>query len=265
MKLFRICLVVLTIAAQACSRREPPPHPAQFQKLNDSMFQRPAFYTSGRIDGTVVDATTGRPLPGAAVVAVWRKIDFVTESWNGVHVVVETETDAAGRFTVARWGPRPVNADDYLDIRDPEIWILENGYLLGYFDNSGAFDPRAFQSSSALPAGKLPPNKTLAKKRMIFARPADATSIWDGRTLSLTPSTNSAQIARSLASAGVVEPYEAQRIRLPRFTAQWVASWKELPADLRERACCPRVVTDSLTPAERASIGLPDHQRLPKP
>jgi hypothetical protein len=66
-----------------------------------------------QISGTVVDAVTGRPLPGMDVCVL---VTYITSTGNASHVVQvkrreTTRTDASGEFFFARW-------DDQLDVFD---------------------------------------------------------------------------------------------------------------------------------------------------
>jgi len=244
--------VVLALLVSACS-----PHEAHRAAVPPSVVERPEFYTSARIDATVVDARTGAAVSNAAVVAIWRRIEVLTERWDGMDRIVQTQTDASGRFTIPRWGPHTLGYDDYLDSRDPELWVLKNGYLLGYFDETGSFDPRLFSARRTLPVRKPPPNTTIVSRRRLFSRSADATSRWNGKTLPLSRAGNVEETVRSLTAADPIEPYEPAHVRLPAFAAEWLSAWQALPPAVHDQACCPRAITDSITPDERARLGLP--------
>jgi hypothetical protein len=91
-------------------------------------------YPSGPFSGRVVDASTGQPLAGAAVVAVWRQEGpgpgHPTER---LHDAVEVVADADGYFTL----PRKTHFTSVGEITDPDIVVYAPGYkpaLLGGVD-----------------------------------------------------------------------------------------------------------------------------------
>jgi len=100
-------------------------------------------YLSGPFSGRVVDASTGQPLAGAAVVAVWRQEGpgpgHPTERF---HDALEVVADADGHFTL----PRKTHFTAVGEIGDPDIVAYAAGYkpaLLGGVDfRSGAPDRR---------------------------------------------------------------------------------------------------------------------------
>ncbi len=82
-------------------------------------------YPSGPFSGRVVDATTGQPLAGAAVVAVWRQEGpgpgHPTER---LHDALEVVADADGYFTL----PRKTHFTSVGSISDPFIVVYSPGY-----------------------------------------------------------------------------------------------------------------------------------------
>lgn len=85
-------------------------------------------YPSGPFSGRVVDASTGQPLPGAAVVAVWRQegpgAGHPTER---LHDALEVVADAEGYFTL----PRKTHFTAVGSISDPYIVVYSPGYKEG--------------------------------------------------------------------------------------------------------------------------------------
>jgi hypothetical protein len=85
-------------------------------------------YSSGPFSGRVVDASTGRPLAGAAVVAVWRQEGpgpgHPTER---LHDALEVVADASGYFTL----PRKTHFTAVGSISDPFIVVYSPGYKEG--------------------------------------------------------------------------------------------------------------------------------------
>lgn len=98
-------------------------------------------YPSGPFSGRVVDASTGQPLAGAAVVAVWRQegpgAGHPTER---LHDALEVVADADGYFTL----PHKTHFTAVGEITDPDIVVYATGYkpaLVGGVDfGSGAPD-----------------------------------------------------------------------------------------------------------------------------
>jgi hypothetical protein len=82
-------------------------------------------YPSGPFSGRVVDAATGQPLAGAAVVAVWRQEGpgpgHPTER---LHDALEVVADADGYFTL----PRKTHFTSVGSISDPYIVVYSPGY-----------------------------------------------------------------------------------------------------------------------------------------
>lgn len=199
----------------------------------------PAFYSSPEIRATVVDDESGQPVPDVVVLAIWRDINSISEGWEGYFRTYETRTDREGRFVIPRWGPRAPHVEAYLDSRDPELWLLRRGYLLGYADNGGEVDARIF--ATALPAvvGKEPPNGSVRLRRGQFSRPAEQPSAWNGRKLALRRVHHAAELARSLVAAHPAKPYNPAMTRFPQFAEEWQRSWKDLPPSLRSQVSAP--------------------------
>src|SRR5258707_80536 len=86
--------------------------------------------TAGEYDGTVLDADTGQPIEGAAVVIVWYKtalFAFPTgdapEHW---HAVGKPVTDASGGLAVSAW--RGIDWTPSTHVKTPTIVIYNPGY-----------------------------------------------------------------------------------------------------------------------------------------
>jgi hypothetical protein len=228
----RLVLLLVAGALFSCGRR---------RVVQSTVFSPhiPAFYTSQEIRVTVVDEESGRPVPDVAVLAIWRDINSISEGWEGYFRTYEMVTDAAGTFVVPRWGPRSPHVDAYLDVRDPELWLLRRGYLLGYADNAGALDAHVFATAMPVVAGKEPPNGSVRLRRGQFSRPADHGSVWNGRTLRLRRAHNVTELARALAAANPTKPYNPAMTRFPQFAAEWQRSWEDLPPELRASVHAP--------------------------
>lgn len=215
-------VAALFVSIVACEKR--PLGPAGEREA-----ARPDLYTSHQFSARVVDAGTAKPIEGAAVVVIWRRVDTLINSWSGTFRWFETKTDPDGTFVVPRWGPRWLDRVHYLDARDPEIWILKRGYLLGYFDNTGALDPAVFRKEP-FPASisKRSPNEINWKHPHEYLRGAEGSSAWAGRTLMLTRASSDEESARSLSVAAPLDPREPVTIEIPLFSAEWAASRNEL-------------------------------------
>ncbi len=83
----------------------------------------------GPFKGTVVDATTGQPIPGAVFTVIWvRRIPMIAESWQYFYDARVAVADESGRFEIPRRFPalldfiEPVRlsciAPDYAPFRD---------------------------------------------------------------------------------------------------------------------------------------------------
>ena len=89
-------------------------------------------YSAAAIQGWIADAATGKPIGGANVVAEWR-LEFGLEGGSGYSwVVLETVTDAQGRFAFPAWGPKAVPdflpREARLKGHDPKVVFFKYGY-----------------------------------------------------------------------------------------------------------------------------------------
>jgi hypothetical protein len=96
----------------------------------------PPFYWAESIHGRVVDADTGQPIQGAAVVADWKL--YGGGMGHGGHrssmLVEETVTDSNGEFRFGKWGPK---LRPYYGILDTAPWlvIFKSGYEQRFLPN----------------------------------------------------------------------------------------------------------------------------------
>ena len=99
-------------------------------------------YPSGPFSGRVVDASTGQPLAGAAVVAVWRQEGpGPGHPSERLHDAVEVVADTDGYFTL----PRKTHFTTVGEITDPDIVVYAAGFkpaLLGGVDFKGGASER---------------------------------------------------------------------------------------------------------------------------
>lgn len=95
---------------------------------------RPLTYRAAAIQGRIVDAETGQPVEGAAVVAVW-EIDVIkgnpfvalVERSERLHIL-EAVTDATGAYTIPAWGPTLLSPRAQVSRYEPQLYIFKRGY-----------------------------------------------------------------------------------------------------------------------------------------
>ena len=87
------------------------------------------YYKADPIEAWVVDAETKQPLEGVVVVAHWQ-LKGGLEGGNpvGQMMVMETTTDAMGRFIFPGWGPKLRPISGVLKTASPRILMFKNGY-----------------------------------------------------------------------------------------------------------------------------------------
>ena len=99
-----------------------------------------ATYSAEAIDAQIVDAKTNQPLEGVIVVAHW-EVSRVVPSFVPIMPfgndprgpfqlqIMETVTDANGRFHFPAWGPLSVPPLAALGDRDPGLIFFKEGYV----------------------------------------------------------------------------------------------------------------------------------------
>ncbi|HEX2831866.1 MAG TPA: carboxypeptidase-like regulatory domain-containing protein [Thermoanaerobaculia bacterium] len=203
----RLFFVMLCAAFLACGSPERDPASLSHQPA----LQRPALYRSEAIHARVVDFDTGAPIEGAVVFARWSRLDAFTRRPVTAFHYYEAITDANGAFTIPAWGPRPLDYSHALDARDPELWVLKRGYLLGYYDNVNSIEPRAFASDAVFEfIGKTSPGTQ---------RPENAGSIWNGRELRIGKGTPE-MLDRSRRAAEWIQRAEIVKIHPKRWSEE---------------------------------------------
>ena len=88
----------------------------------------PWVYWADPIKATVVDAQTKQPVEGVIVVAMWVLKGGMHRDEVGFLEVLETVTDAEGRFYFDGWGPMRRPRWGILNTQDPEIFLFKDGY-----------------------------------------------------------------------------------------------------------------------------------------
>lgn len=87
------------------------------------------FYSSGPYSGQVVDAESGGPVTGAAVVAIWsREMPVGPEVTEGDWDVYETISDANGQFAI----PHRTHFTPFGWILEPKLKVYYPAYAPGY-------------------------------------------------------------------------------------------------------------------------------------
>ena len=95
---------------------------------------RPLTYRAAAIHGRIIDAETGQPVKGAAVVALW-EVDVIkgnpfvalVERSERLHIL-EAVTDASGAYTIPAWGPTLLSPRARVSQYEPHLYILKRGY-----------------------------------------------------------------------------------------------------------------------------------------
>jgi hypothetical protein len=97
--------------------------------LQACAFVPPPMYSAEAIEAWVVDEQTGHPLDGVVVVAHWALRGGVfSKNTIGQLMILETVTDAKGRFAFPAWGPKLRPVTGFLHNRDPAILLFKTGY-----------------------------------------------------------------------------------------------------------------------------------------
>ena len=119
-------------------------------------------YSAEAIDAQVVDAKTNQPLEGVIVVAHWEVarvvptfvpiMPFGNDPRGPFQLqIMETVTDANGRFHFPAWGPLPVPPLAALGDRDPHLIFFKEGYIPWSISNGhpSTFDYSASSTRSS--------------------------------------------------------------------------------------------------------------------
>src|SRR3989442_12447607 len=96
--------------------------------LQACAFVLPPMYSAEGIEAWVVDEDSGQPLEGGVVVANWELMGGLHPDTVGQLMVMETVTDANGRFSFPAWGPKLRPPGGYLDSHDPALTLFKSGY-----------------------------------------------------------------------------------------------------------------------------------------
>lgn len=111
--------------------------PAEYWQNLAQSLGVPPVYSAAAIEAWVVDADTGQPLEGVIVTANWELDRLIFRGYPvGQMMVMETVTDAKGRFYFPAWGPRPRPLDGLLDYQDPQLLLFKSGYEFARVTNT---------------------------------------------------------------------------------------------------------------------------------
>jgi len=89
----------------------------------------PPTYSAAAIESEVRDENTAQPLAGVIVVANWELQTWTEAAPLGHVMVMETVTDARGRFTFPAWGPKPRQPPEgYILYKGPQLLLFKSGY-----------------------------------------------------------------------------------------------------------------------------------------
>ncbi len=90
----------------------------------------PSVHFHGPLEGRVVDSGTGLPLRGVVITANWESRMPMLAGWRpGEQVkIMETVTDADGRFRLAGWGPVWIRRGVVKNEINPRLLLLRQGY-----------------------------------------------------------------------------------------------------------------------------------------
>lgn len=89
---------------------------------------QPFAYAAPPVSGRVVDAITGRPVSGAAVLVYWPGARAEPPFFFDTLAVRETVTDAAGQFTIAPWRSDALSSPP--GSAEPRLYALAPGYVV---------------------------------------------------------------------------------------------------------------------------------------
>lgn len=103
----------------------------------------PLMYSAEPIEAWVIDAETKQPLEGVIVIAHWELVRSPGDRKGlGYLELMETVTDATGRFSFPSWGPRSPK-EGYLHDYAPLFFLFKPGYQYGGPSNFGHVQPHS--------------------------------------------------------------------------------------------------------------------------
>jgi hypothetical protein len=113
---FLICLLMVTLPLTACAAGPP------------------STYSAEVLEAWVMDEETNQPLAGVHVVAHWALYGGMHTDMVGPLMVMETVTDAQGRFFFPEWGPKK-RPQGFLWYADPTLLLFKSGYTFKHLSN----------------------------------------------------------------------------------------------------------------------------------
>lgn len=94
-------------------------------------------WESAGFSGRIVNARDGEPVSGAIVVAHWDLVGPNEGYPRGQLAVIETITDAEGRYQIHGWGPRRVSGAGRVRGDAPLVHIFKHGFVPVVLTNIG--------------------------------------------------------------------------------------------------------------------------------
>jgi hypothetical protein len=167
----------------------------------------PWSYVAKPIEGRVVDKETGQPVQGAVVVAQWILATPPEGEEKDYFVVIETVTDAEGRYRIPGWGPQVRPRSRWLDKYDPAIEVFKPGYW-----------PEGLANRPAGVVGAPGINPRGTKVREAY---------WNGKDIELIPF----KIGESLGIKDLF-PYETSDERIPMTKEKWAEEMASVQNDV---------------------------------
>lgn len=143
----------------------------------------PFHYESDPIYAQVIDETTGYPVEGAVVVAIWM-LDSGWYTDRPLHMA-EAVTDRMGNFVLpAMRKRRPWLM--FLDFRDPEITIYKPGFRLEGVDNRDLYVRPYVRAGDHVRTTTLPDGRIMAAPAT-YSTASTRPCYWNGRTIPMRP------------------------------------------------------------------------------
>ncbi len=137
-----LCLGGLAVVVTGCAQtgHQPPRNDEQALRalaaalpaMEAAEKNLPRTHRASEIRGQVVDAETGAPIAGAAVVANWEMTVIIGLQYASERLhLVEAITDATGTYVIPAWGPKLLPLGAEVAPNSPVIRVLKSGYKPG--------------------------------------------------------------------------------------------------------------------------------------
>jgi hypothetical protein len=177
----------------------------------------PFYYSSDPIYAQVIDETTGHPVEGAVVVAIW----MLDSNWytdRPLHAS-EAVTDRMGNFVIpAMRKRRPWLM--FLDFRDPQIVIYKPGFRLAGVDNRDLYVRPFVRAGDHVRTTTLPDGRIMAAPAT-YSTTAKRRSYWNGRTIPLIPVAPNDHQSRAKTFEDMLFEADARSLAPDEFPNLW--------------------------------------------